>query len=48
MVYYINDSLIIRSMLESDIERFVNGFLEQGWHKSYKLFNEYYNQQENN
>lgn len=48
MIYYNNDSLIIRSMVKSDVEKLVNGFLEQGWHKSYELFNTYYNQQENN
>ncbi|MEG0774087.1 GNAT family N-acetyltransferase [Clostridium sp.] len=48
MIYYNNDTLTIRSMMESDIEKFVHGFTEQGWHKSYELFNEYYNQQENN
>ncbi len=34
MAYYNNDNLIIRSMVKSDIEKFANGFLEQGWHKS--------------
>lgn len=48
MIYYNNDNLIIRSMMKSDVEKLVNGFLEQGWHKSYELFNTYYNQQENN
>jgi hypothetical protein len=48
MIYYNNDNLIIRSMMKSDIEKFVDGFTEQGWHKSYELFDEYYNQQENN
>jgi ribosomal protein S18 acetylase RimI-like enzyme len=35
-------------MVKYDIEKFVNGFIKQGWHKSYELFNEYYNQKENN
>lgn len=48
MIYYNNDSLTIRSMVKSDIEKFVNGFSEQGWHKSYELFDEYYKQQEKN
>jgi ribosomal protein S18 acetylase RimI-like enzyme len=48
MLYYNNDTLTIRSMVKSDIEKFVIGFAEQGWHKSYKLFNGYYNQQEKN
>ncbi len=47
MIYYKDDSLIIRTMLKSDIEKFVHGFAEQNWHKSYELFNGYYNQQEN-
>lgn len=48
MVYYENETLTIRSMVKSDIEKLVNGFIEQGWHKPYEQFNEYYNQQENN
>lgn len=48
MIYYKKDTLIVRSMMESDIEIFVNGFAEQGWYKSYELFDEYYNQQEKN
>lgn len=48
MIYYKNDSLTIRSMVKSDIEKFVNGFTEQGWHKSYELFDEYYKQHEKN
>ena len=48
MIYYHNDGIAIRSMVKDDIEKFVNGFLKQGWHKSYELFNNYYNQQENN
>lgn len=47
MIYYNGENLIIRSMLESDIEEFVKGFLEQGWHKSQELFSNYYNEQEN-
>lgn len=48
MIYYNKDGLIIRSMVKCDIEKLIKGFLEQGWHKSYELFNEYYNQQERN
>lgn len=48
MIYYKDENLIIRSMIKSDIERFVDGFAEQNWHKPYSLFNDYYNQQENN
>ena len=48
MIYYDNDGLTIRSMVKYDIEKFVNGFIKQGWHKSNELFNEYYNQKENN
>lgn len=33
MIYYIKDNLVIRSMLELDIEKLVQGFLEQGWNK---------------
>lgn len=35
-------------MLESDIEKLVEGFAEQNWHKPYELFYEYYRQQEDN
>lgn len=48
MVYYNNNNLIIRSMVKNDIDKLANGFSEQGWHKSFELFNGYYNQQENN
>ncbi|MCM1988516.1 GNAT family N-acetyltransferase [Oceanirhabdus seepicola] len=48
MIYYKDDSLFIRSIIESDIEDFVAGFKEQNWHKSYELFNNYYNQKLNN
>lgn len=48
MIYYNNDTLTVRSMVKSDVEKFVNAFAEQGWNKSYELFNEYYNQQEKN
>ena len=48
MIYYKDDCLLIRAMIETDIEKFVDGFSEQNWHKSYELFNGYYNQQENN
>lgn len=48
MIYYNNGNLIVRSMIKSDIGKLVNGFLEQGWNKSYELFNYYYNLQENN
>ncbi|GFP76269.1 GNAT family N-acetyltransferase [Clostridium fungisolvens] len=48
MIYYKNDVLMIRSMVKSDIEKLVNGFIEQGWHKPYEQFGEYYSQQENN
>lgn len=47
MIYYKDGNLLIRSMLKSDIEKLVEGFAEQNWHKSYELFNRYYNQQEN-
>ena len=48
MIYYKEGSLLIRSMMTTDVERLVNGFAEQDWHKPYELFNYYYNQQENN
>lgn len=48
MIYYNVEDLMIRSMLKSDIDKLVRGFLEQNWHKPFELFNDYYNQQENN
>lgn len=48
MIFYEDDNLVIRSMLEMDIEKLVEGFIEQNWNKPYKLFKDYYNQQENN
>ena len=44
MIFYEDDNLLIRSMIEMDIERLVNGFIEQNWNKPYKLFKDYYNQ----
>lgn len=48
MIYYKNENVLIRSMMKIDIEKFVDGFAEQNWHKSYELFNKYYNRQNNN
>lgn len=48
MIYYNNDSLLIRSMMKDDIEKLVDGFAEQNWNKPWEQFNNYYNQQENN
>lgn len=46
MIYYRNADLTVRSMAERDIEKLVSGFAEQGWNKSYELFEKYYKQQE--
>lgn len=48
MIYYNKDNIVIRSMIRSDSEALSNGFAEQNWNKSYELFDNYYNQQENN
>lgn len=48
MIYFSNGALTIRSMMESDIEKFVVGFKEQGWHKSKEMFSQYFSQQEDN
>lgn len=48
MIYYNENGLIVRSIIKDDIEKFVKGFQDQGWHKSYEQFNSYYNQHENN
>ncbi|WP_054708149.1 GNAT family N-acetyltransferase [Bacillus sp. JCM 19041] len=49
MIYHNqNEQVIIRSMIKTDIECFVNGFAEQSWHKPVELFTTYYNEQEQN
>lgn len=48
MIVYSDDSVIIRSMEKCDIERFVDAFEAQNWHKTNELFEGYYNEQENN
>ena len=48
MIYFNNDRLLIRSMMKSDIQRLVDGFAEQNWHKPDQLFINYYQQQKNN
>lgn len=48
MIFYQNDTLVLRSMTKCDIEELVHGFAEQGWNKSQEQFINYYNQQENN
>ncbi len=47
MIYFIKDNLMIRSMIKSDIERFVRSFAKQGWNKTQEQFENYYTQQEN-
>lgn len=47
MIYYNEDNLVIRSMMNSDIESFVRGFAIQGWNKSKEQFETYFNEQEN-
>lgn len=39
---------MLHNLKLSDIEKLVENFKEQGWQKSYELFNEYYKQQEIN
>ncbi|MFJ7934749.1 GNAT family N-acetyltransferase [Sporosarcina sp. NPDC096371] len=46
MIYYNDDHVLIRSMIKSDIQEFVDGFAEQQWDKPVKLFYDYYCQQE--
>lgn len=46
MNYHKSDSLIIRSMTQSDVEKLVEGFAEQNWHKPCELFEDYYVRQE--
>lgn len=48
MIYYNDDSVIIRPMYKSDIEQFVDAFAVQNWQKTNELFDGYYNQQEMN
>ncbi len=47
MIYYYDDTLVIRSMIKSDIEILVQSFAEQGWNKTREQFDEYYTQQLN-
>ncbi|MEY8749696.1 GNAT family N-acetyltransferase [Alkalicoccobacillus gibsonii] len=48
IIYLQEEPLIIRSMREDDIEKFVVAFKEQGWQKPCELFEEYYKQQTHN
>ncbi|WP_456274737.1 GNAT family N-acetyltransferase [Bacillus sp. AK031] len=48
MIYKIEDELIIRSMVKEDINKFVDAFEEQGWHKPSELFEDYFEHQETN
>ncbi|MFE6168680.1 GNAT family N-acetyltransferase [Viridibacillus arvi] len=46
MIYHKDNCVLIRSMLKSDVEKFVTAFTEQNWEKPFDLFNNYFNQQE--
>lgn len=46
MIYYEEENLVIRSMMEEDAKRLFQGFHDQGWHKPVLQFMDYYNQQE--
>ncbi|MGE7835417.1 GNAT family N-acetyltransferase [Viridibacillus arvi] len=48
MIYHKDNSVLIRSMYKSDVEKFVTAFAEQNWEKPSDLFNNYCNQQEKN
>lgn len=45
-IYYQDQSVKIRSMLESDIDALWNGFRDQGWDKPREQFVRYYQEQE--
>lgn len=45
MIYLQKESLIIRSMKDSDKQDFVDAFKEQGWQKSLQMFEGYFKQQ---
>ena len=45
-IYYQDQSLLIRSMLESDIDAFSSGFRDQGWDKPREQFVRYFQEQE--
>ncbi|MFZ3580447.1 GNAT family N-acetyltransferase [Virgibacillus sp. DJP39] len=47
MIYYNYDSLVIRSMVKSDAQKFVDAFTAQNWDKPIELFDGYFNQQKN-
>ena len=48
MIYYKDSNVIIRPMIQTDIEQFVDAFAKQGWNKPFELFQHYYSQQEDN
>ncbi|MDG5472282.1 GNAT family N-acetyltransferase [Jeotgalibacillus sp. ET6] len=45
MIYFQEDDLLIRPMIERDIQQFVSAFSQQGWHKPVELYEDYYQQQ---
>lgn len=47
MIYRNDENIIFRAMIQSDRQNLVHAFAEQNWHKPFELFNDYYNQQEN-
>lgn len=48
MIYHKDNSVLIRSMIKSDVENFATAFAEQNWEKPSELFHNYFNQQEKN
>jgi len=47
MIYYKDENVLIRSMIEEDGQKLVEGFKGQGWNKSVEQFNKYFNEQKN-
>ncbi len=46
MIYLVKKDLIIRKMMEADVDSLYEGFKAQGWNKPRDLFLNYYRQQE--
>jgi predicted N-acetyltransferase YhbS len=48
MIFFKENSLVIRSMIETDIKHFVHAFSEQDWDKPLELFEDYFSHQSSN
>ena len=48
MIYYKNESLLIRSMEKEDAHIFNETYISYGWHPSLEVYENYYKEQEEN